>query len=251
MLGFAVALAVLACASYSDLKTREVSDLVWIFGYPLGSALTLIEVSAGRLAITPFLVSTCLSAVAAALLFRFGLFGGADALALTFLGLAVPAYPEGLPLLGDAFMPPAFVALGNAVILSLACPIAVFTLNALDLLRGRNPFRGVEADFWELIALMFTARRVSLERLTRGLHYFPAERLVERGGRLVRVPVCFMRAEGDFSAVTKSMVEHGEIYADGALASPTLPMIAFLTMGLALALVGNLALQLVRLLTGF
>jgi len=250
LLGYALALAVLAYASYSDVKTREVSDLVWLIGCPAGLALSLHGVSAGGISATALLLSTALSACLAALFFRLGLFGGADALALVFTGLTVPAYPDGLPLLEDPLPLPSFAALCNAALLSLAWPLAVFALNVADVLRGKNPFRDVEVDFWGALALMFTARRVSLERLASGLHYFPAERLLERDGRLIRVPAYFVKAEADVAAMTGKMLEHRELYADGALASPTLPMVAFLAAGLALTLVGNLALQAARLIAG-
>lgn len=250
MLGYALALAVLAYASYSDVKTREVSDFVWFIGCPAGLALSLFEALTGGVSATALLLSAGLSACLAALLFRLGLFGGADALALLFLGLTVPAYPEGLPLLADPLPLPFLAALCNAALLSLAWPLAVFALNVADVLRGRNPLRDVEVDFWGIVALMFTARRVSLETLTSGLHYFPAEKLVENNGRLVRIPVYFVKAEADVATITKQMVEHRELYAEGVLASPTLPMVAFLAAGLALTPFGNMTLQAVRLLAG-
>jgi hypothetical protein len=250
LLGYALALAVLAYASYSDVKTREVSDLVWLIGCPAGLALSLFEASAGEVAATTLLLSAGLSACLAALLFRLGLFGGADALALLFLSLTVPAYPEGLPLLKDPLPLPFLAALCNATLLSLTWPLAVFALNLADVLRGRNPFRDVEVGFLGIVMFMFTARRVSLETLTSGFHYFPAERLVENNGRLVRTPAYFVKAEADVAAVTKQMVEHRGLYAEGVLASPTLPMIAFLAAGLALTPFGNMALQVVHLLAG-
>jgi len=250
LLGYALALAVLAYASYSDVKTREVSDIVWFIGCPAGLALSLFEASTGGVAATALLLSAGLSTCLAALLFRLGLFGGADALALLFTGLTVPAYPDGLPLLKGPLPLPFLATLCNATLLSLAWPLAVFALNLADVLRGRNPFRDVEVGFWGIVALMFTARRVSLERLTSGLHYFPAEKLVENNGRLVRTPAYFVKAEADVSAITREMVEHRELYAEGALASPTLPMIVFLAAGLALTPFGNMALQAVRLLAG-
>jgi len=251
MFGYALAFAVLAYASYSDVRTREVSDLVWLAGYPAALALSLFEVSSGTLPLAALLASVGFSVCASAALLRLGLFGGADALALTFIGLAAPAYPRGLPLAEDPLRLPVFATLCNASLLGLASPITVFALNLADVLRGRNPLRGIEVDFWGALVLLFTARRVSLERIMSGLQYFPAERLVEKDGRPVRTPVYFVRAEADVSTMARHMAEHGELYSDGVLASPTLPMIAFLLAGLALTLLGNIALLIMRALPTF
>lgn len=253
---FALALAVLAYASHRDLKSREVSDLVWLVGCPVGLALSLAGLLAGKLSPIQLLASISVSACLGATLFLLGLVGGADALAFLFLGLTVPAYPDGFPLFADAltarFSIPVFTVLCNAVLLSLACPLAVFTLNLADLVRGRSPFKGVEVNgAGDLLVLMFTARRVSLERLLSGLHYFPAERLVLEGGKAARKPAYFVRAEADLTGITAEMAEHRELYAEGVLASPTMPMIVFLTLGLVLALFGNFVMLAVSMLFGF
>jgi len=234
-------LLILAYASYCDLKTREVSDLVWIVGCPVGLTLSLADFFAGKVSAVSLAVSPIASACIGIALYAFGLVGGADALALLFIGLTLPAYPEGFPLFKDPLGSPFFAAFCNSVILSLACPVSVFVLNVFDMVRGRNPFRGIEVrGTGDLLVLLFTARRVSLDRLLSGLHYFPAERLVEEDGRLVRQPVYLVRAEADLSEITARMAEKRELYNDGVLASPTIPMIVFLTLGLALLPIGNL-----------
>ena len=253
---FALAIAVLTYASHSDLKNREISDFVWLVGCPVGLALSVAELLAGELSLMQLLASVAVSACLGAVLFLFGLVGGADALAFLFLGLTVPAYPSGFPLFLDALTArlciPVFAVFCNAVLLSLACPLAVFTLNLADLLRGRNPFRGVEVNgAGDLLVLMFTARRVSLERLLGGLHYFPAERLVIEGGKAVRRPVYFVRAEADIAEITAEIAEYRELYDEGVLASPTMPMIVFLTLGVALALSGNFVTLVISKLFGF
>lgn len=245
-------LLVLACVSYHDLKTREVSDLAWFVGCPIGSALSVTGFFTGGVSAASLAFSAVASVCVGFALYKLGLVGGADALAFLFLGLTLPAYPEGLPLSADPLGSPFFAVFCNAVLLSLACPVSVLILNVADLVRGRKPFRGVEVrGAGDLLALLFTARRVSLERLLSGLHYFPAERLENEGGRLVRVPVYFTRAEADLSEVTASMIENRELYNDGVLASPTIPMIVFLTFGLLLLPAGNLVFVVLRSIWSF
>jgi hypothetical protein len=248
---FAFAVTVLAYASHCDLRTREVSDLVWLVGYPVSFILTLADVFAGELSVYALAFSLAVSLCIGALAFYLGLMGGADALAFLFIGLALSAYPGGFPLLGDPLELPVFAVFCNSVLLSLVCPLAVFILNVTDMLRGKGLFRGVEVDgVLGKAVLLFTVRRVSLERLTSGLHYFPAERLVEKDSRFVRVPLYFVKAEADVSAITATMEENRQLYSDGALASPTLPMVVFLTFGLALLPIGNIMLLLVRHIIG-
>lgn len=252
VLRYAFAVAVLAYASYCDLRTREVSDLVWLLGCPVGLALSLLGIFAAEFTAIALIISLILSICIGVLLFYFGLIGGADALAFLFIGLTLPAYQDGFPLLGDPLAFPIFAIFCNAAILSLTCPLAVFALNVADALMGQNPFRGVEVNgVGELVALMFTTKRISFERLTSDLYYFPAERPVERGGRLVREPIYFVRAEADISAITEEMVKHRELYSGGVLASPTLPMIVFLTLGLTLLPLGNIVFLIFRHLTGW
>lgn len=234
-------LAVLAYASYSDYRTREVSDLVWIVGCPIGLALSLIGVASGGVSPLELALSAAAAALAGLAVYKLGLVGGADALALLFIGLSLPAYPEGMPVLGDPFKSPFFSVFCNAALLSLACPVSVFILNVADVIRGRDPFKGVRVENTvDLLVLLFTARRVSLEKLLSGLHYFPAEKPVEDGGGVARVPLRFVSAEADFSEVTSAMASRKELYSDGVLASPTLPMIVFLTLGLLLLPLGNI-----------
>lgn len=241
IIGYFFALAVLAYASYCDLKTREVSDLVWVVSCPVGLALSLSELFMGGVSAVSLAVSAAVSACVGFALYMFGLVGGADVLAFLFLGLTVPAYPEGLPFFTDPLCFPFFAVFCNSVMLSLACPVAVFVLNVADMVRGRNPFKGVEiGGAGDLLILLFTARRVSLDKLLSGLHYYPAERLVNEGGRLLRIPVHFVGAEADLSEITARMAENRELYGGGVLGSPTIPMIVFLTLGLALLPIGNL-----------
>lgn len=244
LLGYVLAVAVLAYASFSDVKTREVSDLVWVFGCAAALLLDAWLVLCGELQPLQLAFSVTASAALAAAFYFPGLVGGADALALVFVGLAVPAYPEGFR--ADPF-PPVYAVVCNSAMISLACPAAVFAFNLADILRRKNPFESVEVGgLGELLVLMFTARRVSVDKL-KSLHYFPSEKPVVEGGRIVRKPVLFVRAEEDVSAIVAEVEAKRNAYADGVLASPTLPMVVFLAFGLAVLPFGNVLLQLLRL----
>jgi hypothetical protein len=92
-------------ASYSDYKTREVSNSVWILFAPPAFALTFAELFLFDFSALPFF-GLCfgLTAAFAIILFYAGGFGGADAKALMCLALALPFHPQELfptPLSGD------------------------------------------------------------------------------------------------------------------------------------------------------
>ncbi|MEM2612625.1 MAG: prepilin peptidase [Nitrososphaerota archaeon] len=241
VLGFVLAIAVLTYASYRDLRERMVSDAVWLAGVPVAVALDVIGLLFGEIQPAKLLVSISVSACIGAALYHLGLVGGADGIAFAFLGLAVPAYPKGLPLLGDPLALPPLATFFNASLLSLVFPLTIFTMNLADIVRGRNPFRGVEVrGVGDLILILFTTRRINLEKVLGGLLYFPAERIEVEGRRIIRKPIFFIRAEADISGEVAKIAEHREVYKDGVLASPTIPMIVFLAIGLALSTLGNL-----------
>jgi len=91
-----LSLVFLIYASWSDIKTREVSNKVWLLYAPLGLMLTLFEgllyedydywLFVG--------ISVALTFTLAVSLFYLGAFGGADAKAFMCLALAFPTYPK-------------------------------------------------------------------------------------------------------------------------------------------------------------
>jgi len=232
-----LAATTLAYASFLDVKSRLVPDSVWLISFPPAAAILILSVLRGEVSPAAAAFSLGIMAAISAATYFAGLAGSADAIALMLLGLALPSYPEGLPLLGDPLNQPALAALCNSLISTAPIPLMNLALNLREAAGGRDPLRGISVgSAAERLLLMLSARRVSLDDLKRGLYYFPAERL--EGG--VRVPLLLPKAEWDFTDLLSEMEARREIYADGVLAAPTLPMIVFLTIGLALTALGNL-----------
>lgn len=236
---FILALIALSTASIFDLKERLVPDWVWLSSYPLAAALLVIQIIYGRLQTFNAAASIAIATGASIAFYFSGLMGAADLFAILLIGIAAPRYPCGLPLLPDPLGVPAFAAICNAAILSLLPPILTFSRNVMCILRGVDPLRGINTGGrLERLLLLMTTRRVSVEELKRGLIYFPAERLVE--GR--RVPIIFAKAEWDFSGLLSEIEANRSLYEDGVLASPTVPMILYITAGLLLTIAGNIIL---------
>ena len=81
----------LAVASVGDLKSREVSNRVWMVYGPVSLALFIARMILFVGDVPILLVSAISTIVVAFLLFQFGVMGGADCKALMCLGLALAA----------------------------------------------------------------------------------------------------------------------------------------------------------------
>ena len=88
----ALAVAMLAIATASDVKKREISDIIWIVFGAIGVAVIFLGTDLSQelpkvgiaLIIAPFVL----------LVWRIGLFGGADAFALIVLAALAPSISE-------------------------------------------------------------------------------------------------------------------------------------------------------------
>jgi len=249
---FVLTLTFLGYASIYDVKTREVPEKVWFVGVPTGLILTLLDVLAGVLTASDVPISLAVAFTVGFTLFYVGLYGRADAKALLFIAMTVPAHPEAFrPFLGWMLPIPVLTVFCNSLLLCLVYPATVSALNLIDVLKGSNPLGEVKVDtVLGKLVLMATTRRVGFEKLKGNVGYYPAERLIEKGRRFVRKPVYFVMAEADKKEIVKRLEAHKELYRNGVLASPTIPMIMFLTFGLALLPIGDLVLELVSLFLG-
>ncbi|MCG2711665.1 MAG: prepilin peptidase [Candidatus Omnitrophica bacterium] len=121
---------------YSDIKTRRVSNNVWLVMLAGGAFFVLYDFYLPRLFISAGFIFAFVY-----ILFQFGIFGGADAKSLIVLSIILPTYPKlqafgySFPLnkpLIDLF---AFGIFGNAVLLTIIVPItlAVYNLTRMGL----------------------------------------------------------------------------------------------------------------------
>jgi preflagellin peptidase FlaK len=151
-----LALIMLGVACASDIKKREIHDLIWIvFG---GIAATLIPFSGN---IQDELYSIGISLIVtpiAILIWRVGLFGGADAFALIVLAALVP----GASLTQNTVTP--FTILTNAVIISIAPMLVNVSRNCILLVAKKNIFEGFDETTGRKIFAMFIGYRAANPR---------------------------------------------------------------------------------------
>ncbi|MBT0158483.1 hypothetical protein G4O51_00700 [Candidatus Bathyarchaeota archaeon A05DMB-2] len=244
-------LGFLLYASWSDYKTREVSNRVWTIFAPTALTLSLAELLLyNPQNLTWFAISFGVTAAFALLLFYAGGFGGADSKAFMCIALALPSFPETLvhPLFPDGVSPLAqnifpFTILSNSILVAAASVIAMLLLNAKwRITTGKKIFEGTLAaePAGKKILVLITGYKMPIAKLKDKWHVYPLEDVVEEDGekppkrKLLIVP----RDEGRSDVVERlsRAAEAGKI-APQVLATPGLPMLIFVTVGLVLALV--------------
>jgi preflagellin peptidase FlaK len=259
-----LALVFLFYASWSDYKTREVSNSVWIIFAPIAFALTLSELFLYEpFDVLPFYcLSFGLTAAFAIVLFYAGGFGGADAKALICIALALPFYPQELlePLSGQVSpisrMVFPITVFSNAVILVIV-PVAYILLRNIywRMKTDRKLFgEGHQKEsFWRKFLVLITGYKVSVAKLKEKWHLYPLEDIEEDSkDKFTRKLIIVSKDEGRNATVDRlaGAVESGKIQ-DGIWASPGLPMLILITAGLIIALFyGDIVWILVRLLLG-
>lgn len=253
-------LLILTYASWSDYKTREVSNNLWILFAPPAFALTFAELYLFDFSALPFF-GLCfgLTAAFAIILFYAGGFGGADAKALMCLALAIPFYPREVfePISGEVspfmrlFFP--LTVFSNSVMLAALTAAYLLTYNFLWRQKtGKALFEGEQrnASLGKKILVLITGYKVSVEKLKEKWHIYPLEDVEKTEKGIRRKLVVLPKDEGRDAMVERleNAAKNGEIQ-DKVWATPGLPMLIFMTVGLVIALLyGDMVWSLIRFL---
>jgi preflagellin peptidase FlaK len=256
----AVSLAVLIYASWRDYVCREVSNKVWAIYAPIALAFTLPAV----VLFEPnnlLLYALCVGVTSglALLLFYTGGFGGADSKALMCIAVALPFAPF-TPLIAEAISPQStlifpITILSNAVMFAAASGVYMILRNIFWHRKYKTAlFAGSLAkESWgKKILILLTGYKMNVSRLKEKWHIFPMEDIDERFEENPRRLVVVPREEGrdEIVAHLSEAAEAGKIDRF-VWATPGLPMLIFVTLGLIVALVfGDVVWLLVRLVIG-
>ncbi|MFQ5941304.1 MAG: prepilin peptidase [Nitrososphaerales archaeon] len=205
----------LILASIIDLKKREISDKVWIGFGGFGLLLTAIEFSSDSIDLIQYGIGIGITGPIAYVIYRTGLFGGADAKALVAIAVLLPFYDMPLKIHGLI----AFTVLTNATILTFTHVIHNIVRNAIDLARGRSIYEGFEeSGARKLLAFMMGFR----SNAPKG--YLFAMESSEAGRRRFR----FHPAAYD---------EYVSPDTRNIWVTPALPFIVYMTFGFALMII--------------
>ena len=256
----AVTAAILIYASWSDFKTREVTNRVWVIYAPIALALSLIEFLIYDPSKLPlFGVSVGLTIGLAFLLFYSGGFGGADSKALMCIAVALPFAPTVFtPFFGisptSQFIFPLTI-FSNGVLFAAASGIYMILRNLTwHKKMGKEMFAGplAEESIGKKILVLITGYRVPIAKLQVKWHVFPMEDLKDDENGFERKLVVVPRDEGRDEIVGRlsNASKAGKIDSY-VWATPGLPLLIFITLGLIVALLfGDVVWLLVRLIIG-
>ena len=146
-----LALAMLISATIIDIRKREISDLMWVVFGAISGILLFFE---PNLAEAAFSVGFSLIVSPLVLiLWRFGLFGGADALGLIVLSALAP-----MATLSDSAISP-FTILVNSALISISPMIINFIRNSLLILRNEDIFHDFDETKSKKVFAMFLGYR--------------------------------------------------------------------------------------------
>jgi archaeal preflagellin peptidase FlaK len=246
-----ISLGFLVYASWSDYKTREVSNRVWAIYAPIALALSLAEIllfDSSQLWL--FGLSFGLTAGFALLLFYSGGFGGADSKALMCISLALPFFPAALitPILPGGMSPLSqtlfpVTILSNAVLVAAISAIYLLISNlARKATTGKPLFEGTLSQEFigKKILVLITGKKFPIATLKAKWHVYPMEDIAEESNdenSIKRKIVVVPKDEGREEIIFRLSKAADEGKIDSKVwATPGLPMLIFITVGLVIAL---------------
>ena len=173
LLRLATALAMLVYASWRDLESREVSDLVWLIPSLVGVLASAIQYSTGGFNPWTAALNLAFMALLATASWWLGLFGGADLLAFLSLAIIHPETPR-LPYLGHPPIIFSFTVIANTALLSATMALYTLARNASAALGGAQIFPG-NLSTPRKAALMLTALNLPLNQVKGPPFHYPLE----------------------------------------------------------------------------
>jgi len=256
-------LVFLLYASWSDHKTREVSNAVWVLFAPIALALTFFELYIYDFSMLPMYgMSFVLTTAFAIALFYSGGFGGADAKALMCLALALPFYPANrfTPIVGEIspisqnFFP--ITVFSNSVLLAAASAVFMFAYNIGWHIKNRKSiFEGdhKKESVWRKTLVLLTGYKMPLTKVKEKWHLYPLEDAEKTSeATFKRKLIILPKDEGrnDIIGRLEKANQTGAV-PDKVWATPGLPMLIFVTAGLIIALLlGDVIWNLILFLLG-
>jgi preflagellin peptidase FlaK len=259
-----VTLVFLLYASWRDHKTREVSNRVWVIYGPIALTLSLSELlffEPSQLLL--YGLSVGVTVGFAFLLFYSSGFGGADSKALMCIAISLPFAPVALsmPFLAEGLSPIAqyiypITILGNSVFFAAATAIYMALRNVVwHKKNGVQMFQGTLASesLGKKFLAIITGYPAPVDTLKKR-HMFPMEDLEDQTENFMKRKLVVFPQDEETQDKTlerlSNAVKSGKI-GNFVWATPGLPMLIFVTLGLIVALTfGDIVWLLIRLILG-
>ncbi len=212
-LRIAICLITLVIASLMDLRKREISDKVWLGAGVIGVILFLIDYNS--IDIIHYLVTLGIISILSYIIYRSGLFGGADAKALVIISLLIPSYDINNKI--HTLVP--LVVLTNSVLLTLLNITYNIMRNFISIIEGKDIFNGFRDPLSKKLLAFMIGFRVSK---TDG-YLFLIEERDKDGKRHFRFNI---------NAYDKFVQDRKDVWV-----TPGLPFIIYITIGLIIMLI--------------
>ena len=210
----------LGLASVIDIKKREINDKLWI-GFSVVAALLLFASPNFWAELKTVALSMIVSPIAL-VLWRFGIFGGADALCLIVLAGIAP-----MSSITPSQISP-FTTLENASILTVVPLFINLGRNLVSIQQGHDIFCGIDESRLKKILAMFVGYRTKNPK-----HGFCIEQMVDGKRHL------------DFSP--KHAEKTSFCYGTDVWVTPGLPYVLYITGGFIIQIMyGDLILKLIH-----
>ncbi len=245
-----ISIVFLLYASWSDYKTREVTDRVWIAYAPIALALSLAELLLYEPSMLPlFGLSVGITVGIAFLLFYAGGFGGADSKAFMCLAVALPFFPAAVikPLAANGLSPIAqtifpVTILSNSVLIAALFALGFLVVNLCRLRNGKPLFEGslAQESAGKKLLVLVTGLKYSTAELQAKWHIYPMEDIAENktSDAALERKIVVLPKDEERDALVARLSKAADAGKIGKVwATPGLPMLIFVTVGLVLALV--------------
>jgi len=214
----------LGLASFYDLKTREIRELLWLPAFIVTAVINFIlikpDTTAVILSIIPSLIVLALVVMK--------MMGGADFIAMLLVGLSMPylkIFPISLLTLLYSSLIPATLAIYNII---------------LNLSRYRDVYRKVRCDEGSKSFLLALGKPMRIRDFIRSKYLYPLT-LIDCVNNTQKITCrSSFNIDEDYAehiAHVRRCVESGYLDGDGFVwVTPALPHIVFITVGFILAL---------------
>ena len=230
-------LIVLSYASWSDWKTREVTNYAWIIFAPVGLALTLLEIYLSGNIMLLYLLAISIMIIAGITIpvFYLGLFGGADVKALLCLALTFP-WPLKIfqPLLSfTQIFPFSFSIFTNSLILSLLLVPIILLKNFFFKIMGGSLFDGFEEEkIRKKFFALLLGFKVKKEIIAKRPYMF----MILEEKQVTRDRETRRKLNLSIKPIHWQNTINVEDLPENVWVTPTIPMIVFIELGLIVSI---------------
>ncbi len=227
-------------ATYTDIKEREVTPILWIISGSIGGLLSLMEFlfDPDPLRILAILLSIIIAFTVGFTFSYLGLLGGADFLAFLVVSIYHPWKPLLIKPLFDV-MPlfiPSFI-----IYSSLSSSLLAIYFLSSNLLFKRTKLLKQGGNFWRKILVLMIGKPIKMKDFMNSKFMYPLEEIKVLPGKGVlrrfRVTVDVNEPIEEKVEDIRRMVERGLLSPDDYIwVTPGLPMMVFMLIGYFLAI---------------